>query len=83
MEEINSNNVLEFWRNATIEQQKANLDRVFELIDSNTVLEMWKNTKKEVKSQRPDLIIRIIKEKLENGKIYKGGLWENTPQDVQ
>lgn len=83
MEELNSTNVLEIWKNATVEQQIENIDRVMELINSKQVLNMWNATKKEVKCQNPNLIIRIIKEKQDNGKMYTVGLWRNTPSEVQ
>ena len=34
MEELNSSNVLEFWKKATLEQQRENIDTVLETIDS-------------------------------------------------
>jgi len=83
MNELNSSNVLEFWENATVEQQIENIDKVLELINRENLLEMWKKTKKEVKCKNPQLIIRIIKEKLANGKMYTSGLWKNTPSEVQ
>ena len=83
MEELNSSNVLEVWGNATVEQQIENIDKVLELINLQNLLEMWKKTKKEVKCKNPQLILRIIKEKQANGKIYTSGLWSNTPSEVQ
>ena len=83
MDELNTNNVLEFWKNATVEQQKENIDRVLELISSDKILDIWKATKKEVKCQNPNLIIKIIKEKQSNGQMYTSGLWRNTPSEVQ
>lgn len=83
MEELNSSNVLEFWKKATIEQQRENIDRVLELISSDKILDMWKATKAKLKHERPDLIIRIIKEKQANGKMYTRYLWSNTPKEVQ
>ena len=44
---------------------------------------MWQTTKAKLKHERPDLIIRIIKEKLADGKMYTRGLWSNTPKGVQ
>lgn len=83
MEELNSDNILAFWRNATIEQQRDNIDKVLAIIDISQICDMWKSTKTELKIQNPDLIIRIIREKFSNGEIYLTGLWSNTPPEVQ
>ena len=83
MGELTKENVLEFWNNATVEEQREYFEKVFSLIGSGTVVEMWSATKDEIKRENPDLIIRIIKEKQMNGKIYISGLWKATPEDVQ
>lgn len=83
MEELNSDNILEFWKNATIEQQSENIDKALDMIDSSHICDMWKFTKRELKIQNPDLITRIIREKFNNGEMYFSGLWSNTPPEVQ
>ena len=83
MEELNSNNVLDFWKNATMEQQRDNIDKVLDIINNSQIYDMWRFTKKELKIQNPELIVRIIKEKLNNGTTYVSGLWRNTPPEVQ
>lgn len=83
MGELTKENVLEFWNNATLEEQRKYLERVFSLIDSELLSAIWLATKDEIKRENPDLIIRIIKEKQMNGKIYISGLWKAIPEDVQ